>query len=355
MSQVLESQLEGRFGGDAINHLAGRVEAAGRASVATVRQVENLELTQLSRGRTMTQRVIVPLGGVWLISARAALPLVVRGRAPSSRTTLIVVDPSSPFARLGLQPIHADCCGILHPGATVDLFLPEGCRCFAVSIPHRSERLPQFDADGDRLQPPQHLVVHAAWEGVARLLRWSKWIAANAATNRRIWASGDLKRRLQRALTDAARRIIADAKSIHDDDAVPLRQRAVMRARDLVRERLSQPISLVDMCGIAQVRARTLEYGFRELYGMSPIAYVRCERLCRVRDDLLGADRGATSIRQTASRWGFVHMSQFAKDYRTLFGESPSTTLLAHSSTGAMHWLSLERPRPQSAVCVHAR
>jgi len=86
-------------------------------------------------------------------------------------------------------------------------------------------------------------------------------------------------------------------------------------------------------------------------HGMSPIAYIRCERLCRVHDDLLAADRAVTSVTETAARWGFAHMSQFAKDYRTLFGESPSATLLGKGHTPeAIPWLHMDRHRPHNAA-----
>jgi len=297
-------------------------------------------------------RVIVPLGGTWMISARSALPLVVRGRAPVAHMTLLWVHASSPPARMGLQPIDPGCCAILARGAPVDLFFPEGCWVYAVAISDRPDRSSQpglldaFPAEG------QSRVVRPAADRMAWLVRWANWIATRATRDPRIRASQAFKGRIRRALSNASHRILEDAQPVLDgDDSVPLRQRAVMRARDLVRARLSQPISLVDLCGIAKVQARTLEYGFRELYGMAPIAYVRCERLCRVHDELLEADRTTTSISATAMRWGFVHMSQFAKDYRTLFGESPSTTLMAQKRTvDAALWLQMERRRPRSAL-----
>jgi AraC family ethanolamine operon transcriptional activator len=33
------------------------------------------------------------------------------------------------------------------------------------------------------------------------------------------------------------------------------------------------------------------------------------------------------TIQDIASHWGFWHLSQFAQDYRQLFGELPSDTL----------------------------
>lgn len=37
--------------------------------------------------------------------------------------------------------------------------------------------------------------------------------------------------------------------------------------------------------------------------------------------------RAATSLTTIATRWGFLHIGRFTKDYRRLFHESPKTTL----------------------------
>lgn len=47
-------------------------------------------------------------------------------------------------------------------------------------------------------------------------------------------------------------------------------------------------------------------------------------RLARVRRQLT---EGKTTVAQAASRWGFWHLGQFARDYRLQFGELPSKTL----------------------------
>jgi AraC family ethanolamine operon transcriptional activator len=35
-------------------------------------------------------------------------------------------------------------------------------------------------------------------------------------------------------------------------------------------------------------------------------------------------------VGQVAGDWGFYHLGQFSRDYRRLFGESPSATLARH-------------------------
>jgi AraC family ethanolamine operon transcriptional activator len=36
--------------------------------------------------------------------------------------------------------------------------------------------------------------------------------------------------------------------------------------------------------------------------------------------------RAETTVADVAADWGFLHLSQFTKDYRELFGERPSET-----------------------------
>lgn len=58
---------------------------------------------------------------------------------------------------------------------------------------------------------------------------------------------------------------------------------------------------------------------------MAPATYLRALRLNGVRRDLRG--RAADSVQDVAAAWGFWHLSQFATDYRRMFGARPSETL----------------------------
>lgn len=104
------------------------------------------------------------------------------------------------------------------------------------------------------------------------------------------------------------------------------RHRAALRARDYIDAHLDRRLSLPELCREAYTSARALEYGFRELFGITPMAYARCARLARVRRHLRDADGDRLSVTEAATRWGFWHLGQFSKDYKSLFGESPSAT-----------------------------
>lgn len=98
-------------------------------------------------------------------------------------------------------------------------------------------------------------------------------------------------------------------------------------ATDLIHARLAHPIRLSELCRHAGLNIRSLEYGFREVTGLTPIAYVRSLRLNSVRRTLMQdvTSRGR-SISEIAMDAGFWHLSQFAADYRTFFGETPTQT-----------------------------
>lgn len=105
------------------------------------------------------------------------------------------------------------------------------------------------------------------------------------------------------------------------------RCQAAIRARQYIDEHLDRPLTLASVCQASYSSPRALEYGFREIFGVSPIAYIRCARLCQVRRELHCSAYTSGRITRLAMKWGFWHLSQFSKDYYDLFGELPSITL----------------------------
>lgn len=102
---------------------------------------------------------------------------------------------------------------------------------------------------------------------------------------------------------------------------------AVQRVEEHLLRDLAIPRNVNELCRIAETSRRTLEYAFREYFGTSPKRFLKALRLNAARNDLLRASRKSTTVGEIASGWGFLHMSQFAVDYRRMFGEKPSATL----------------------------
>jgi AraC family ethanolamine operon transcriptional activator len=134
------------------------------------------------------------------------------------------------------------------------------------------------------------------------------------------------------SLTDQMLAALADYGSKRTDtehrtrDARVQQRIAVERAREYIRGKLAEPLPLSELCRHAHVQARSLESGFREITGLSPIAYVKSLRLNAVHRHLSRTDSAQHSISEIALDHGFWHLSQFAADYRKFFGETPTST-----------------------------
>lgn len=113
------------------------------------------------------------------------------------------------------------------------------------------------------------------------------------------------------------------------DHALPRRRMAVERVRRFIHDHLAESMTLADLCHHAHLQARSLEYGFRDLVGLSPFKYIKMLRLGEVRRRLQSSDAVERSVSEVALDCGFSHLSQFAADYKRAFLESPSATARA--------------------------
>lgn len=102
----------------------------------------------------------------------------------------------------------------------------------------------------------------------------------------------------------------------------------VKRAEAFIEAHFTQPLSLADIAAHASVSARSLQNGFQNFRGMTPMAFLRALRLRHARDRLLLADPVTSTITEIALACGFSHMGEFGTLYKRTFGVTPSQTLL---------------------------
>lgn len=100
----------------------------------------------------------------------------------------------------------------------------------------------------------------------------------------------------------------------------------VQRCDRLLDDSGGTPLSVLDLCQHLRISRRTLQTSFQRVAQMSPVSYLRSARLNRVRQLLRSTGTQAIPVGDAAARWGFTHLSYFAKEYRKLFGELPSAT-----------------------------
>ena len=126
------------------------------------------------------------------------------------------------------------------------------------------------------------------------------------------------------------------AHALASSQVLPRSQATLRRRRELVRKAkelsmrgADQPLRVGGLCRDLAVSERTLRHAFCDVTGLSPLDYLKILRLNRVNRTLREADPAELLVKQAAYSNGFTHLGQFSRDYKQLFGESPSQTLRA--------------------------
>jgi AraC family ethanolamine operon transcriptional activator len=100
------------------------------------------------------------------------------------------------------------------------------------------------------------------------------------------------------------------------------------KAVSLMNARASRDLRVDDLCKAAGVSERTLRCVFKDQVGIGPHRYLQIQRLHRIRRALATARPGKHTVAGVGARHGYWNGSRLAHDYRRLFGELPSDTLL---------------------------
>jgi AraC-like DNA-binding protein len=101
----------------------------------------------------------------------------------------------------------------------------------------------------------------------------------------------------------------------------------VRRIESYIREHAREQMTADELVAVGGVSARSIYHGFRRFRSTTPMAYLKAVRLNLARDMLVkGRRRGAGSVTEAATAAGYTNLSQFSRDYKARFRESPSQT-----------------------------
>ena len=126
------------------------------------------------------------------------------------------------------------------------------------------------------------------------------------------------------------------------EESSPLaRRRAATKAREYIDAHFAEPVTMDMLCRHAGVSIRSLQRAFSERYEMSPMQYLKMRRLNAAHREFIHSNDGVVSIAEIAFQNGFNHLGRFAQEYRTLFHELPSETVLRKTikiASGEVQW-----------------
>ena len=251
-----------------------------------------------------------------------------RGSTPQGKWTFVVFSEQTPSIVWHEKEISNNTIVVFKPGSEIDCVSRPGFENFTLSYPEEylnelcaNLSLPEIKklANGNETFECSMLELSESRQGLLLIIDSLK-NSSSAINNSSLIYTMDVELPEQILLT-LARSVPLTSSPL------PARNRAIKQIKQYLAEYPNEPVTVNQLCKIARVSIRTLQYAFLEHYGVTPKTYLTIFRLSSVRRELWHSDPDCTKVNDVANLWGFWHMGQFAADYRKLFGELPSETL----------------------------
>jgi hypothetical protein len=272
---------------------------------ATQRRLANHRGDRAGRGATGSRSPCGPGGSssAWVrascCSIRPILPIRTRTRLQDGFVALPPLAPKAAGTLNGL-PVGPDRVLASMSGIEVEFVVAGGYESVPSSAARRHPGTPSGPASGRRIPPSQRRRVAdsrvpppltAVWLGTTPGRR-------SRQTARGVRRAANADRRPDRTPRNPAgdprigrpRRVCASRP-----DAAG-HSRVVQIAEDYALTHTAEPLYVTDLCEAAGVSERTLQYAFKEVMGMTPVAYLTRLRLHRVRQALRAATHRSTTV-----------------------------------------------------------
>lgn len=107
----------------------------------------------------------------------------------------------------------------------------------------------------------------------------------------------------------------------------PVPPATIRRAADIIETRAHEPLTISEIAAEIGCGVRALQLGYRKHLKMTPREHLGIVRMDRAHAMLRTASPASITVAAIAEMWGYRQPSRFAKDYRRLYGVSPSATL----------------------------
>ena len=306
---------------------AGRIEANDVEELQQIVQPWEVVLRQMSSGRLHARMDYVQINGIVLYREHWSRRILATGATPAG--FFFFGGPTLPKQDVGWcgTELGTGCLAFGHPSSEIDFSTPDAEEhvCLLVSDDLMRRYLgEEFVVRG---LPSEHFLACARGCG-AQLLHTMERILAKYFVHRKLLANKRACQAIEWQLMGALVEFLLTRREPSTAGCTPrgARHQLVRRAIELC-EAASQPIGVSDLAAACNVSKRVLELGFRETLRITPSRFMQQERMNRVRKELRASDRTSTSVTEVLTRWGITELGRFAVEYKSLFSESPSTTL----------------------------
>jgi len=286
----------------------------------------DLDFRQVEAGKSTSSLNLIDSGLVQIARVRMSKTVHQRGSVPAGRRTFsVLVNPSYEHQFMNNQVSGSKV--LLFPKhRSWESVSPPGFDLLTISIDNalynKVTRSFQFEKFERKLLNAKLATVHPH-----KLNQLKECVLSYLRPMHQRTASDSILANFNANIVDTMLLTMEDGESIKLPVLSPVRVEAVRKVEEYIHEHPHKNISLSELCEIAHVSPRTLQYAFLERFKITPKEYLRSIRLNKTRQELKAVSPATTNVQKIAENWGFTHRGQFAYDYWSMFGELPSETL----------------------------
>jgi AraC-like DNA-binding protein len=295
------------------------------------------DAVKLEANPLRARRIVVRLGSSVLLFLATNLALRTRTKLHGELAAFIAFGPHA-TGTLNGRSIAPDRIVDASPGVRIEFVVGAGYESVALLVATQDLQAfarPRCRVERSPATPDIELLQSA---GGSRLFECGKRIAFAAAAHPErfddVHMNADAKAELFEVLSSSLNSASAVDRASRDATRCAY-SRVVQSAEDYALNHAAEPLYMINLCKAASVSERTLQNAFKEIMGMTPVAFLTRLRLHRVRHALRTAPDHSTTVSAEARKWGFWHLGDFPRAYRDCFGELPSDTLKHGQCNGA--------------------
>ncbi len=291
-------------------------------------RVARTEMTVIGGGHFRARLTDINLHRLWMQRFSESLARVTHSFHPRGQAIISFrTRPGPPLFWAGVE-MHPTC--IIRHSEGQDAFQRStGRTCWgAISLPVEAMVSAGAALAGCDLAPPRqtlHVIPPAA--AMARLLRLHAAIAKVAENAPETLRDPGAVRGMEQSLVQAMVHCISKAEARTDRLALQHQVVIMRRFRRSLEGHRDQPLYIPELCAEIGVSERALRVCCHDQLGMGPHRYLALRRMHLARRALLCGAPAETTVTEIATRYGFWQFGRFAREYKILFEELPSTTM----------------------------
>jgi AraC-like DNA-binding protein len=282
-----------------------------------------------SRGKYRAELVRIDLHQLWMHRGDESLSRVLNFTPSGERTTLLfATDQSQPAIHFrGIEVSH-DEAAVTGFGSADHYRTSAACQWGALSLTFQDLAAAGRAIIGRELTAaPVTQRIRPPAPSLSRLLNLHEAAGHLAKTAPDMLAHREVARALEQALVHAMVSCIGGGETAESSSAHHRHALIVRRLEEVLEANPDRTLYVAELCAVTGASAGTLRACCQEHLGMSPMRYLWLRRMHLARRDLRMADPTGTTVTEIATNYGFWELGRFSVAYRSLFGESPSTSL----------------------------